>query len=82
LQRFDKIEMSRRFGKWGLELWELCRGIDTREVESHRIRKSVRSQNTFREKLTCLDDVRPPMHSMLEGLAEDLGMSAAWLANQ
>ncbi len=72
LQRFDKIEMSRRFGKWGLELWELCRGIDTREVESHRIRKSVSSENTFRENLTCLDDLRPPMHSMLDGLAEDL----------
>jgi DNA polymerase-4 len=72
LQRFDKIEMSRRFGKWGLELWELCRGIDTREVESHRIRKSVSSENTFRENLTSLDDLRPPMHSMLDGLAEDL----------
>ena len=72
LQRFDKIGMSRLFGKWGLELWELCRGIDHREVESHRIRKSVSSENTFRENLTCLDDLRPPMHSMLDGLAEEL----------
>jgi DNA polymerase-4 len=72
MQRFDKIEMSRRFGKWGLELWELCRGIDTREVESLRIRKSVSSENTFRENLTSLDDLRPPLHEMLGGLAEDL----------
>ena len=72
LQRFDKIEMARRFGKWGLELWELCRGIDTREVEPDRIRKSISSENTFTENLTSLEDLRPPMHSMLEGLADDL----------
>jgi len=72
LQRFDKLEMSRRFGKWGLELWELCRGVDHREVESHRIRKSISSENTFRENLGTLDDLRPPMHAMLVGLAEDL----------
>jgi DNA polymerase-4 len=72
LQRFDKIEMARRFGKWGLELWELCRGIDPREVEPDRIRKSISSENTFTENLTSLEDLRPPMHSMLEGLADDL----------
>jgi DNA polymerase-4 len=72
LQRFDKIGMARRFGKWGLELWELCRGIDGREVVSGRIRKSISSENTFRENLTTLDDLRPPMHAMLGGLAEDL----------
>ena len=72
LQRFDKIEMARRFGKWGLELWELCRGIDHREIESERVRKSVSSENTFTENLGSLEDLRPPMHSMLEGLAEDV----------
>ncbi|MCW1924277.1 DNA polymerase IV [Luteolibacter arcticus] len=72
LQRFDKIEMSRRFGKWGLELWELCRGIDDREVETERIRKSISNENTFTENLTSIDDLRPPMHAMLEELAGDV----------
>ncbi|QJE96107.1 DNA polymerase IV [Luteolibacter luteus] len=72
LQQFDKLEMARRFGKWGLELWELCRGIDTREVQPHRIRKSISTENTFRENLSCLEDLRPPMHSMLDELASDL----------
>jgi DNA polymerase-4 len=72
LQRFDKIEMARRFGKWGLELWELCRGIDHREVETTRIRKSISTENTFRENLASLDDLSPPMHTMLEELAADL----------
>jgi len=72
LQQFDKLEMARRFGKWGLELWELCRGIDTREVEPHRIRKSISNENTFLENLKALEDLRPPMHSMLEELESDL----------
>jgi DNA polymerase-4 len=72
LQRFDKVEMARRFGKWGPELWELCRGIDPREVESHRIRKSLSNENTFRENRVALDDLRPPLHAMLGELAGDL----------
>lgn len=76
LQRFDKIEMARRFGKWGLELWELCRGIDPREVETERVRKSVSTENTFTENLASLEDLRPPMHSMLSELEGDLSHHA------
>lgn len=72
LQRHDKIEMARRFGKWGLELWELCRGIDHRGVETERVRKSLSIENTFTENLPALDDLRPPLHAMLEELAADL----------
>jgi DNA polymerase-4 len=72
LQQFDKIEMARRFGKWGLELWDLCRGIDHREVESERVRKSISTENTFTENLGSLEDLRVPMHSMLEELTVDL----------
>ena len=72
LQRHDKIEMARRFGKWGLELWELCRGIDHRVVETERVRKSLSIENTFTENLPSLDDLRPPLHAMLEELAGDL----------
>ena len=72
LQQFDKIEMARRFGRWGLELWELCRGIDAREVETERVRKSISTENTFTENLNSLEDLRPPMHSMIEELSVDL----------
>jgi len=72
LQRYDKIEMARGFGKWGLELWELCRGIDHREVETRRIRKSISTENTFRENITSLEGLQPPLHAMLEELAGDV----------
>ncbi len=72
LRRFDKIELSRRFGSWGLELHDLCRGIDPREVRPNRIRKSLSSERTFGENVTTLEALRPVMRAMLEGLREDL----------
>jgi len=72
LQRFDRLELSRHFGKWGLELWELCRGIDERPVTPDRTRKSLSSEMTFQEDIGVLTALLPPMHGMLEGLAEDL----------
>ncbi|MEO0018166.1 MAG: polymerase, partial [Verrucomicrobiota bacterium] len=72
LQRFDQLELSRRFGKWGLELWELCRGIDERPVTPDRTRKSLSSEMTFAENIRVLPALLPPMHGMIAGLAEDL----------
>ncbi len=72
LQRFDQLELSRRFGKWGLELWELCRGLDTRPVTPDRTRKSLSSEMTFAENIQVLPALVPPLRGMLAGLAEDL----------
>ncbi|PQJ29980.1 DNA polymerase IV [Rubritalea profundi] len=49
MQKLDKIAMSRRYGRWGVELYELCRGGDAREVEVHRVRKSISKETTFSE---------------------------------
>jgi DNA polymerase-4 len=75
LQKIDRIELSQRFGKWGLELWELCRGIDTSPVKPNRIRKSLSSENTFHENIETLPALIPPLRGMIEGLAEDLALS-------
>ena len=72
LQAFDQIELSRRFGKWGLELWSLCRGIDGRPVTADRPRKSVSSETTFAENLRDLSALILPLRGMIAGLAEDL----------
>ncbi|HEX7262224.1 MAG TPA: DNA polymerase IV, partial [Luteolibacter sp.] len=77
LQRLDQIELSRRFGKWGIELWHLCRGIDDRPVTPDRTRKSVSSETTFGENIRVFPALIPPMRGMLEGLAEDLAKSHA-----
>jgi DNA polymerase-4 len=75
LQQLDKIELSRRFGKWGVELWYLCRGIDDRAVIPDRISKSVSSETTFPENIQDLPALVPPMRGMLDGLIEDLAKS-------
>lgn len=75
LQQLDQIELSRRFGKWGIELWHLCRGIDDRPVTPDRTRKSVSSETTFSENIHDLPNLTPPMRGLLDGLIEDLAKS-------
>ncbi|HEX3421396.1 MAG TPA: DNA polymerase IV, partial [Candidatus Udaeobacter sp.] len=41
LQRFSRPDLVKVFGKFGLELSDLCRGIDDRTVEPDRPRKSL-----------------------------------------
>ena len=72
LQQLDQIELARRFGKWGLELWSLCRGIDERPVRPDRSRKSLSSEMTFSENIQILPGLIPPLRGLIEGLAEDL----------
>lgn len=72
LQMLDQIELAQRFGKWGIELWHLCRGLDERLVTADRIRKSVSSETTFAENLQNFAELVPPLRGLLAGLAEDL----------
>ena len=72
LQQLNQPELAKRFGKWGIELWHLCRGIDDREVTPDRTRKSLSSEMTFSENVRLLAELVPPMRAMIEGLAEDL----------
>jgi DNA polymerase-4 len=72
LRKFDRIDLAKRFGKWGLELWHLCRGLDDRPVKPDRTRKSLGSEETFSENLLTLPAAIPPMLALLEGLKEDL----------
>lgn len=77
LQKLDQIELSQRFGRWGIELWSLCRGLDDRAVTSDRIRKSVSSETTFSENIVELPALIPILHELILGLQEDLGKSHA-----
>jgi len=72
LQQFDKIALSRRFGKWGLELYELCRGNDEREVKPHRSRKSVSKEHTFSRDVGKPEELLPRLRQMQESIRETL----------
>ncbi len=55
--------LAKNFGKYGQVLWQRCHGIDEREVQTRRIRKSVGVERTFVENLYNLND----MHEVLKG---------------
>lgn len=55
LQSFSKIELAERLGRWGLELYERCRGRDEREVTVDRTRKSLSKERTFGENIDDFD---------------------------
>lgn len=52
LLQFEANELTARFGKWGVRLWELARGIDESPVSPSRKRKSWSSENTFAKDVT------------------------------
>ncbi len=56
LQQKTLITLTQAFGTFGNRLYELCRGIDNREVISDRKRKSISVENTFSQDLISLSE--------------------------
>lgn len=77
LQRFSLAEMTARHGKWGEELYHLCRGQDDRAVQPNRIRKSLSNECTYLENLTSLAACQTAMEELIAELAEELRGKAA-----
>ena len=65
LKKLDEIELIRRFGKSGRYYYRIVRAEDNREVNPHRIRKSIGAERTFFEDLTAI----PEMKAKLEYIA-------------
>lgn len=47
LQRADKALIFQQFGKFGQRLWDFSHGVDPREIEVNRPRKSLAVENTL-----------------------------------
>lgn len=47
LRAWDQLELIRHFGSFGERLYELCRGIDHRQVTSNQRRKSLSVEHTY-----------------------------------
>jgi DNA polymerase-4 len=76
LQKKDKTWLAQNFGSFGLELFELCRGIDERPVHPNRIRKSLSNERTFSQNLESLEACREELRHQHGELIEDLRKSA------
>ncbi len=77
LQRLELAEMVRRHGKWGHELYQLCRGLDERLVEPNRIRKSLSNECTYLDNLTTLEACRAELDKLVTELEEELRAKAS-----
>ncbi|MDP9003853.1 MAG: DNA polymerase IV [Verrucomicrobiota bacterium] len=72
MQRLSRIELQSHFGKFGAELFELCRGIDDRPVEPDRERKSLSNEETFSADLETLAECEQKLPELFEELMADL----------
>lgn len=76
LQALNRTQLAQKFGNFGLELYQLCRGIDERPVEPNRIRKSLSNERTFSENLTELETCREALEAQFAELMDDLRAQA------
>lgn len=72
LQELSRFKLQAEFGKFGLELHELCRGVDDRPVETHRVRKSLSTERTYTHDLATLEECLERFASLFDELTEDL----------
>jgi DNA polymerase IV len=72
LQRFSRSHLVDVFGKFGLDLYDLCRGIDDRPVEPDRPRKSLSTEQTFAIDLTTLEQCEEKLEELFQDLMADL----------
>jgi len=76
LQQISRFDLAREFGKWGLELHDLCRGLDDRPVEPHRERKSLSTERTYLQNLPTLAACEAKLPELHAELLADLAKSA------
>ncbi|MBM3857959.1 MAG: DNA polymerase IV, partial [Verrucomicrobia bacterium] len=77
LQKFTLIEMAQQFGKWGEELFHLCRGEDDRFVDPNWVRKSLSNEKTFSDNLTSLAECEAAMVKLAEEALKDVKTKAS-----
>jgi DNA polymerase-4 len=72
IRKFELTELEQRFGRYGLRLYELARGIDNNAVEPNRPTRSISAENTLEQDI-LITETEP----MIRSLAEK-----AWLASR
>lgn len=69
LKKWSEIDLAHHFGKAGLSYYQYARGLDNREVESERIRKSLGSEETFLEDIYDLSIIEQELDKIAQEVA-------------
>lgn len=77
MQRLSRTELHQLFGRFGGDLYELCRGIDHRPVEPNRERKSLSTEQTFSKDLGTLEECEEKLDELFAELAAELAQKAS-----
>lgn len=72
LQKYHRSDLIHHFGKFGDSLFDYCRGIDEREVETEYERKSLATEETFSKDLNNLEEMRLRISAMSEEIIQIL----------
>ena len=70
MQKMSKDELLKIFGSYGYTLFYLVRGIDNREIETDRIRKSISVEDTFLHDLNDADSCKQQLSILYIKLIE------------
>jgi DNA polymerase-4 len=76
LQKISLAELTAQFGKMGQRLHEYSFGIDHREVEPDRIRKSVSVEETYSKNIISIENCLPLLDDLFTRLLKRLQDSA------
>lgn len=77
LQRYSLEELQQWMGRMGESLYQRCRGIDHRQVQPTRERKSLSVEHTFVKDLPDLEACQGPLVNLFEQLQQRLARKAS-----
>ncbi len=77
LRAWSPTRLQQQFGRFGERLYELCRGIDRREVDPQRARKSISVEETYPSDVPNLAACRQQLPHLLAKLQERVQRSKA-----
>ena len=76
LLRFTRQELEHYFGKAGLFFYDMVRGVDSRPVQSSRVRKSIGTETTLSTDIIDMKDINEILTVLSEKVEEGLRQKA------
>ena len=72
MQRYTRSDLIHYFGKFGDVLYDFCRGLDDREVDTDYERKSLGTEETFKEDIESFEEMKVHIARMVDEVKQSL----------